>query len=240
VINGYQRQADYSRKTATLAEERRAFDGVRQQFDSERQAVVHERGQYKQLLTALTQRLDEMTPQEPDWADLFARDKNEYLIQRDNWRAYNEQKAAATAELERIAQTERQEGTKARSQRVLAGQAKLIEWEPRWKDDKVRAEDFRALADYAKGSLGYSEQELQHADDPRALFAVYKAMQYDRLQKQAAGVQKQAVKKAPTLKAGPASRQATPQTRSQGNAMKRLSKSGSVDDAAAVLSQFDL
>jgi hypothetical protein len=53
VINGYQRHADYSRKTAALADERRAFDGVRQEFDTERQAVVQERGQYKQLLTAL-------------------------------------------------------------------------------------------------------------------------------------------------------------------------------------------
>lgn len=240
VINGYQRQADYSRKTAALAEERRAFDGIRQEFDQERQVVAHERGQYKQLLSALQQRLEELTPQEPDWQALFARDKNEYLIQRDNWRAYQEQKAAATAELERIAQTESAQSMKVRHQRVLAGQAKLIEWEPKWKDEKVRTEDFRALAAYAKSALGYSDEELAHADDPRALFAVYKAMQYDALQKKAASVRKQAVTKGPTLPAGPASRQATPANRSKGDAMKRLAKSGSVDDAAALFANMDL
>jgi hypothetical protein len=240
VINGYQRHADYSRKTAALADERRAFDGVRQEFDTERQAVVQERGQYKQLLTALSQRLEELTPQEPDWQALFATDKNEYLLQRDNWRAYQEQKAAAAAELERINQGEHKEHTTARQKRLVAGQAKLLEWEPKWKDDKVRAEDFRAVADYAVNRLGYSQQELANADDPRALFAVYKAMQLDRLQKQAADVKNKATKKGPTLPAGSASRQATPQTRSKTGAMQRLAKSGSVDDAAAVLSQFDL
>jgi hypothetical protein len=51
-IKGYQRQADYSRKTAALAEERRSFD-------QDRQAVIQERTQYAHLLTALQQQLQE-------------------------------------------------------------------------------------------------------------------------------------------------------------------------------------
>ena len=239
VINGYQRHADYSRKTAALAEERRAFDAIRAEHQGERQAVQTERGQYATLLKALHARLEELAPQEPNWQELFARDKNEYLIARDNWRAIQEQKDAAASELQRVDEANRAEALHNHQVRLQASHAKLLEWEPRWKDSNVRNSDFKALAEYALNTLGYSAQELASADDPRALMAVYKAMQYDALKAKAATV-KPTGSKSPTAKPGGAARQVSPQTRSAGNAKQRLAKSGRVADAAAVFSQMDL
>ena len=78
-IKGYQRQADYSRKTAALAEERKSFD-------QDRQAVVQERTQYAHLLNALQQQLQAQQPQEPDWQKLYDSDPFEYVRQKDVYR----------------------------------------------------------------------------------------------------------------------------------------------------------
>jgi hypothetical protein len=238
VIAGYQRQADYSRKTQALAEERRAFDEVRAGHSTEVEAVKQERGQYKQLLTQLQTALDQLYPQEPDWAELYARDKNEFLLARDNWREYQSQKAAAKAELERVQSVERGEQTKALQQHIQQGVAKLVEWEPKWQDETVRRSDFAATLDYAKKSLGYTDAELANANDHRALYAVHKARLYDELMAQAKTVKQQA--KPSTKKALPAGSSVqqtqTRQTRSKQDGMKRLVKGGGkVEDAAALM-----
>jgi hypothetical protein len=238
LIAGYQRQADYSRKTQALSEERRAFDGLRQEFEAKEKApVLQERAQYKQLLGMLTERLEELSPQEPNWQELFARDKNEYLIARDNWRAITEQKAAAKAELDRVTASERAEYQKLRQNNVQAGHQKLVELNPAWKDEATKVKDFTALAAYAQKTLGYTTDELRNADDHRALFAVWKAMKYDELQAKAKDLRPTGVK-SKTLPAGSASRQVVPQNKARNTAMNRLKQTGSVDDAAPLMSGF--
>jgi hypothetical protein len=59
-IAGYQRQADYSRKTEALASERKAIE-------AEVAAVRQERGQYAYLLENLAKQLDTAAAREPDW-----------------------------------------------------------------------------------------------------------------------------------------------------------------------------
>jgi hypothetical protein len=243
VIAGYQRQADYTRKTQALAQEAQAFAEVRAQFEPERQAVAQERGQYKVLLTQLQSALDQLYPKEPDWAELYARDKNEFLLARDNWREYQAQKAAAAAELERVQSLELGEKQKAIQAHVQQGRAKLLEWEPKWQDEKVLREDFTATMDYAKRVLGYSDDELKQANDHRALYAVHKARLYDDLMAKAREV-KAAAQKAPASKkvlpAGSANRTAdTKQVRSKQDGMKRLVKGGGrVEDAAGLLANM--
>lgn len=242
VVKGYQRQADYSRKTQALAEERNAFAEVRAQHDAETKQVAQERGQYKVLLEQLQGALKQLEPQEPDWQELYARDKNEYLIARDNWRAFTEQKAAAAAELDRVRQTELGEHQKALRGHIASGQAKLMEWEPKWKDPQVLRADFTATVDYAKKVLGYTDAELANANDHRSLYAVHKARLYDELMAQAKAIKAQANKGngKKVLPAGSANRTATTQqARSKQDGMKRLVKSGGrVEDAAPLLSNF--
>lgn len=63
LVNGYQRQADYSRKTAALSEERKSFESDRTNFQTERTAVEQERGYYKSVLPQLIETINKLTPQ---------------------------------------------------------------------------------------------------------------------------------------------------------------------------------
>ncbi|MBR0647711.1 hypothetical protein [Plastoroseomonas hellenica] len=76
VTRGYLRQADYTRKTQALAEDRRAFDG-------EASAVRQERLQYAQLLPALAFQVQQMQGPEPDWARLKEEDPVGYMLKRE-------------------------------------------------------------------------------------------------------------------------------------------------------------
>jgi hypothetical protein len=210
--------------------------------DQERQAVSAERGQYKVLLTQLQTALDQLHPTEPDWAALYAQDKNEFLLQRDQWREIQANKAAAAAEIERVAALEAGERGKALQQHVAQGRAKLVEWEPKWTDEKVLREDFSKTVDYAKRVLGYTDRELANANDHRALYAVDKARRYDELMAQAKSIKAKANanngKK--VLPAGSGNRTSqTVQTRSKQDGMKRLVKGGGrVEDAAGMLANM--
>lgn len=237
---GYQRQADYSRKTQALADDRRAFDALRTEHTREVEAVSQERGQYKVLLGQLQAALDQMAPKEPDWQELFARDKNEYLIARDNWRALQEQREAVKAEADRVAEVERGDQQKAQQQKIAAGFKRVIELVPEWKDVAVRHKDASATIEYAKNVLGYTEDEINASNDPRVVLAFYKAMKHDALKAEAANVRQQAVKKGQkVLKPGSAQTQVSTKQRSDKTAMKRLVKNGGrTEDAAGIMEGF--
>ena len=78
---GYQLQADYSRKTAALANERKEMDSTLQQ---ERAAIAD-----KQRL--LDEQLAQHMEQEPDWVKMATEDPLNYLPAKEKW---NQQQAA--------------------------------------------------------------------------------------------------------------------------------------------------
>jgi hypothetical protein len=123
---------------------------------------------------------------------------------------------------------------------LLPGQAKLIDVESRsGRTDKVRAEDFRNVADFAvKTGSATPSRNLRTPTIPEPSTPSIKAMQLDRPQEEAANVQQTAKKKSATLKPGGGGvTQVTQNTRSKGDAMKRLVKGGGrVEDAASIFS----
>jgi hypothetical protein len=75
--NGYQRQADYTRKSQSLAEQRKAYE-------ANLQAVTQEREQYSQLLGNMAQNQNAELSRYADinWADLKDTDPMEYMEKR--------------------------------------------------------------------------------------------------------------------------------------------------------------
>ena len=63
LIAGYSRQSDYTRKTQTLANERKAFE-------QESATTRQERAEYAQLLPQLRKAVESQMGKEPDWAAL--------------------------------------------------------------------------------------------------------------------------------------------------------------------------
>lgn len=235
VLAGYQRTADYTRKTQALAAERKQLDENRAAFEAEAQAVSQERGHYKALLGQLQQAINQIVPHEPNWDELLVTDQQEYLRQQRIWQTVHQQRQAAEAELQRVQSTEFAEQRQALQSYAQNSAQKLRESIPSWKDETVGRREVEELKQYARTNLGYSDDEINSAVDHRALLAVYKAMKYDALQ---SGAKNLKPVKAPTLAAGSPSRTVAGSKRS--DASKRLARSGSVDDAAAVFASMDL
>lgn len=223
VIAGYQRTADYTRKTQALAKERA-------EFQSEAETVQQERQQYAQLLTALTEQLQSMQTQEPDWDRLYNEDPLEYVRQKDIWRDNQEKLQAAQYEQQRIMAINQQQQAKQLQQIVEQNRSRLLEQVPAWSDKAKWEADRKALREYGI-EQGFSDEELNQAYDSRAVVALYKAMKYDRMM---AKRPQKAQPSGPKVAKGGSSTQA-PKTRSElTRAKQRLAKTGSVDDAAQV------
>lgn len=219
--DGYQRGADYSRKTQALAEERRAFQ-------AEVQQVQQERSQYAQLLPVLAQQIAQALPPQPDPA-LRQTDPIEYMLQKEQYEEGMQRLVAAQQEMQRIQQTQQAETVQSLRRAVEEGFRKLPDLVPQWRDPKVFQRDQQALREYGR-KIGYSDEELDQAYDPRAVAALYKAMRYDQLQSKKPTPQtplERAVPRPATV------RQDVPKPqRELRQARQRLAETGSVDDAA--------
>lgn len=226
-IKGYQRQADYSRKTAALAEERRSFD-------QDRQAVIQERTQYAHLLTALQQQLQAQQPQEPDWQKLYDSDPFEYVRQKDLYRDRQERLAAASYESQRLQALQVQEQQAQLAALVNENRQKLVEAVPAWKDAKRWESDRPKILEYGQ-RLGFTPEELGQTYDHRAVVALWKAMQYDSLvANRPQPVANKGPKSAPAGSASSAPKATSEITK----AKQRLAKTGNVRDAASLFESF--
>jgi hypothetical protein len=222
-IAGYQRQADYSRKTAAVSE-------MRKQVEAEAQQVMTERAQYAQLLEVMKQQLSEAAQAEPNWERLYAEDPLEYVRQKDVWRERSEKLQAATAEQQRVMSLMQQSQVEQLRQTVKQGREKLTEAIPAWKDQTRWEADRQKVRQYATERLGYSDEEASQVYDHRAVVAVYKAMKYDEIM---------AKRPAPNAQTGPKPMRAgSPQTAPARRTSEitrqkqRLAQTGSIKDAA--------
>lgn len=229
LLRGYQREADYTRKTQKLAEERRVVE-------SEFQQVRAEREQYATVLVQLQQKLQEMAPAEPDWDRLEAEDPIEYARQWTHHQRRSQQMAAVQAEQARLDQLRQEESSK-QVRELLKKEAETVrEKIPEWKNPEKAKAEGKALLEYGQ-SLGFSEGELGEITDSRALLALYKAWQFDQMMSKKPQFQ-QKIKKAPKM-AAPGSSNAVSQKGSEMNRAKnRLAQTGRVKDAAALFDKF--
>jgi len=229
LIRGYQREADYTRKTQKLAEERKLVE-------SEFQQVRGEREQYAQILGQLQQKLQEFEPQEPDWNRLEVEDPTEYARQWTSHQRRQQQRMAVQAEQARLQQLYQAE-TQKQIQAVLAQEtARLKEKIPEWSSPEKAKSEGKALLEYGQ-NLGFSEQELNVITDSRALLALHKAWKYDQMMSKRPEFQAK-IKKAPKMVTPGSAGSVGSKSGELNNAKKRLAQSGSVRDAASLFEKF--
>lgn len=226
---GYQRQADYSRKMNALRADA-------QSVQTEKQQVMTERAQYAQLLGALRQQLEALTPQEPDWAKLHREDPINYPLIRDQWRETKEKLSAIQAEQNRLAYQAQAEQSQQLQHVVVKGQQLVREKFAEWRDEKAWETARQKLRAYGQ-QQGYSDQELSQAYDPRAIILLEKARRYDALMANKPQPQQPAAGPKP-LRAGTTA--SSPKATTEVTRMKqRLSKTGRVEDAAVLFGLLD-
>ena len=222
---GYQRQADYSRKTMELAKQRKAVE-------AEAQKITAEREQYAQALQLIQSQLS--AEEQPDWNRLKDEDPFEYMVQKDAWRDKQERLTQVQAEQSRLQQQQMAEQQQAMQREVATQRDVLLERIPAWRDQKVAETEKAAVVAYAKSS-GFSDDEISNVVDARAVELLHKAWEFDQLMKDQK-VDAKRVKNAPKAAKGgqPVTKKQRTSRRRQA-AFDKLKTSGKIDDAVNLL-----
>lgn len=225
---GYQRQADYQRKTQALAEERKSLESVRNQTEAER-------AYYAQTVSQLKSQLESFAPQEPDWNRLHQEDPINFPIIEKQWRDYKANLQAVQQEEARLKTLAYQEEQSKLQMVVEEGRKFIVDKMPEWKDEAKWNSARGQLREYGK-TVGYTDEELAMAYDPRAIIVLEKARRYDALQNNSPKpIQKASPK---PLKQGTTAQ--SPRRENDVTKVKqRLKSSGHVNDAAALFAMLD-
>ena len=222
--NGYQRQADYTRKTMEVSEQRKAAEAAQAQALQERQAyAVNLQRMQAQLEGALQQQ------QQTNWEELLQSDPVEYLKQQHQAQARQAQLSQVYAEQQRMAALQQAEAQQAHMRHLQAQQESLLAKLPEWKDEAKSKAEKAALRDYL-AQQGYEAEAISSIADARAVILARKAMLYDQMVGKASAAAKK-VSTLPTKVERPGMGGNTgiePRTA----ALLKLNKTGKVEDAA--------
>jgi hypothetical protein len=222
---GYSREADYTRKTQQVSEERRAFA-------AEAELVRTERQQYSQLLGSLQAQLQQNAAPQIDMDRLYSEDPIEWVRQKELARDAEKVHAAIVSEKQRLSHIQAQEQYQSMQAHLAQQQDAMLKAIPEWANpDKAKAEK-TLLIEWGQ-KLGFSSDELKNIFDHRAVVALRKAALYDQMMTKRGNI-RPAVNNGPKpAKPGAAGRMdnTTDSRRSQ----QRLAKTGRVNDAASAI-----
>lgn len=220
--NGYQRQSDYTKKSQSVAEMRKAYE-------ANLQSVQQERDQYQQVLANMEnyQNLELKKYQELDWASLKEDDPVEYMEKRIEFQDAKDKVNQVRQEQMAVQQKTQQEVYQNIQHKVQEEAELLATALPEYSDPSSNLKN--ELRDFAI-NMGFSEQDVNGITDHKVVLVLHKAM----LQERANSSTSSKVKKGPAkvIKAG------VPVTKKQRVARDvqakrdRLRKTGNVKDAA--------
>lgn len=228
LIKSYQLGTDYTQKTQALAEQRKAVEAEKAAVEQAKQL----RDQYAQRLELIQRVLAEQNKPENIEA-LKETDPIGYAVKMAEQMQRKEQLAAVQAEQQRLAHMRQSEQQQALQAHLAQEAQKLTQFIPEFSQPE-KAEQVRAdIRQYAK-SIGFSDQELANVYDSRAVLALWKAAQYDKLVSQGPKKVSQAP---PVLKSG-AAKVAQPEVESYKAERNKLRKTGKARDAASLFEKF--
>lgn len=224
------RQADYTKKTMEAAEQRKTAE-------AEIAKAQAERANYATNLQKMAAQLEGALQEQQriDWNALLESDPVEFLKQKHLF----DQRQAALSQNQQQMQTLRaqhQAEQKALLEsHVVKQREELLAKLPAWKDEAKAQAEREAIKGYLVKE-GYSSEDLESISDHRAVLLARKAMLYDQMVSKAQA----AAKKVATL---PQKVERPGVSETQGldkrsSAFQRLSKTGRVEDAAAVFANF--
>lgn len=173
-----------------------------------------------------------------DWSKLREEDPAEYAAKKqevaDRRASLEKIKQGATDAWKENSEQMAAERSQQIQERLQEEQSKLIEKLPEWKDEEKAQTDKTQLADYLI-SQGFTKQDIANAYDHRLIVLAHKARLYDQGKAKVETAKKKVAKVPKVLKPGaPKSDQQINQDKVQ-QAKSKLQKSGSIDDAYAVL-----
>jgi hypothetical protein len=225
---GYSRQADYTRKSQVLAEQRKQADEELAATQQERQRYL---SQLEQFNTQADSKINEL--KSTDWTKLKEEDPTEYMLKRDQYRELQENKRTVEEEQKNL-QYKSQQEQQAKWQEELGRQQEIMAQRlPEWNDPTKGAKLKQDIKSFAV-KTGFSEQEVDSLIDARSVDVLHKAMLYDNLL--TAKISNKKAKVVPKV-----TRPGSPATKGEISSDKvkaqraKLRKSGHVKDASSVI-----
>ncbi len=225
LLKGYSRQSDYTKKTQELSEHRKAFDNARQQMAQEYQQIQAERQQY---IDSLQQIVDSSAPgleqyASINWEQLKAEDPIAFITKKEEFREAQDNIAQYQAQQEEVYQKQYQEYQQQAHQVLQQEHSKMAQVLPEWKEPEKQKKIAKDIKEYAL-SVGYTPEEVGSLVDQK----------YDSLQN--ADVKSKKLKNKPkVVRSGKGKSKGEDNKVKRAAKMKRLQKSGHVDDAASIL-----
>ena len=222
LISGYSRQSSFTKKSQSLAEDKKGFENE----------IAESREMRAQALQILENAKSAQT-QAPEkdanyWTDLKETDPMQFMLERD---AVREEQFQGQMRDQQIQTLRAQEDAEQRSnleKYVDSQKGVLKELVPEWGDKKVADAEKKLILEYGL-EVGFDQKELDQAFDARAVATMRKAALYDQLTAKRKGLKP--IQRT-NMKGG--SQAGDPKQIRSGKASARLKKSGSVDDAANV------
>ena len=231
LLKGYSRTSDYTKKTQTLAEQRKQVEAERQRIEE----AAKLRDQYAQRLSVIEQML--ASQPEEDLTPLKETDPIGYTMKIAERMEREKQVQAIRAEQQQIAQKQQAE-YQENLRRHLASEAEKLSQAIPEMSDPVKGEVIRKeIKDFAR-AIGWSEQELAQIYDHRAVLALYKGLQHEKLQKSKPVATKKVAEAPKMLKPGTTGKQTTAEQDAVKKLQQRLAKTGDRRDAARLLEKF--
>lgn len=221
VIAGTQRQADYTRKTQELAEQRKSLQEEMEKREQELQ-------QREQQLTQMAAELEEP---EPDWEKLADEDPLGWASAKAKWEKKQRQKQERMQEAQKRQEQERR---KFIEQTASVAVQKFPEWQDARSFDAGAGARKKAALD-----AGFTEQEYASTPDFRIAVLLEKAARWDALQseqgKKRVSAEKRLAKAPKVLKPGTSKGDSDPKQERRAAFQKRLSKPISSKDLAKMI-----
>lgn len=217
-------QADYSRKTAELAQQRKAIE------DKTAQALAAERQNYLTTLKTLHQTV--ITAAAPElqnvnWNSLAQENPAEYVRLSNRAREVQQTLQALQQEQDKVIQQQNAERERQRQIVIEEAKSKIREAIPEWNDELYQQVLKTAV------QIGYTPQEAAQLYDPRVITALHRLSKSTSAAEQKPMIEKKLVSVPKVVKPGA---RVTNKAQTELNAAKqRLSQTGSIDDLADVM-----
>jgi hypothetical protein len=225
-VKGYIRQETFHRRMGELS------NGVTHLHHA-KLGLDNERADFIEKSRALENYIEAFMPQEPNWDELYRANPTNFAYLKHQWDTFQGQFSGLVQQRQQ-AEYQRQTAYMERlNQFASANRATLAAEHPEWRSEKTWRRDTDSMRRTAK-EAGYTDEEIGQLFDARAVRVLLMASRYQRMM---------AARPRPVRQQAPQSNRtgATPSrnvSRSFEKAEKRLSRTGSLNDAAAVFERI--
>jgi hypothetical protein len=221
---------DYTQKTTTLAEQRRALEAQQQQVE---QSLAMQAAQLDALaeVRSLDSRLQAF--KDVDWVSLADQDPVQYLKLNQTYRDLKESRDTKVSEFQNAAVQIQQQQAQRQSEYLARERESLISKIPEFGKDAQATQT--KLKEYLSSS-GFKPEEIGSVSDHRAVVMAWKAMQYDALQSKKVETTKKVADLPKVVKPGASNPKAAQEASKQNQLRQQLRKTGKIPPG--LLSRF--